>query len=95
MRNYGAREPAMIPVLREERLYFSGLPSYTRKYSENIVGTPYMAVHLYFDTASKAIFGSNPSQTKVCSDPLVAAAKLPRIIPKQWYIGTGIQILSS
>ncbi len=87
--------PAIIPVLIEEKSKFYFYFSISLKSSMNIVGTPYKLVHLYLIMHSITFIALKFSDGKITVDPWHTAAKFPITIPKQWYKGTGRQILST
>ena len=88
----GHGAPAMIPVRSELRScpQKPGSPSSAM----NIVGTPYRLVHRCCAHARSVAPGSNVSAGYTMHAPLQVHARLPTVIPKQWYSGFGMQTRS-
>ncbi len=61
----------------------------------NMVGTPCSAVQRSDSIDSSTAPGSNPADGNTIAAPCVAHNSVPSTMPKQWYIGTGIQSLSA
>ena len=81
----GQGDPAMMPVLREEKSNLSN--SLLFRMLMNIVGTPYTAVHFSVSMVVMTLMGSNTS-TKHIVTPWLMHAITPRTHPKQWNSGT-------
>ena len=82
MTSTGQGEPAMIPVRREVRSYFS--KSGCSSSAMNIVGTPYSDVQRSSCTVASTASGSNPASGMTIVAPWVTQPRMPMTMPKQW-----------